>query len=45
MYCQAELEIGVSESCSSGLEALGVYKQGNTYVFISKVPNKLIKKA
>lgn len=33
----------MSESCNCGLEATGIYKQGDTYVFISKVPNKLIR--
>jgi len=45
IYCQAELEVRVSESCNCGLEATGFYKQGHTYVFISEVPNKLIRTA
>lgn len=35
----------MSESYNCGLEAIGIYKQGDTYAFNSKVPNKLIRKA
>lgn len=41
MYSVEQTWKSMSESCNFDLEAAGIYRQGDTHAFISKVPDKL----